>query len=71
MSDPRNVHSGSFSGGFKPRKLTPEQIAQINEILASLGDYGEIRLVIQHSELRYINKMESHKAWNDQQENNE
>lgn len=71
MSSSHDAHSASTSNHFSPRRLTPEQIAQIDEILASLGDYGEIRLVIQHGELRYINKMESHKAWNDQEESNE
>ena len=44
-------------------KLTPEQIEEINEYLASVGDYGEIHLVVQNGELRYINTLASHKAW--------
>jgi len=51
----------------KLRKLTAEQIDQINEVLASLDDYGEVHLIIQHGELKYINKVESHKAWDDEQ----
>ena len=47
-------------------KLTVEQIEQIDELLVSLGDYGEVHLVIQHGQVRYINKVESHKAWNDE-----
>jgi hypothetical protein len=51
---------------FKTRelkKLTIEQIRTIDDMLASLGDYGELHLVVQHGELRYINKMESFKVW--------
>jgi len=52
------------------KKLTVEQIAQIDEYLFSIGDYGEVHLIIQRGDLRYINKVESHKAWNDEGERN-
>ncbi len=52
----------------RPKALTAEQIEQINEALASLDDYGEVHLIIQHGELKYINKLESHKAWEDDEE---
>lgn len=42
--------------------LSPEQVAQIDQLLAELGDYGEIRLVVQRGELRYFNVVVSHKA---------
>jgi hypothetical protein len=45
------------------KKLTPEQVKRIDEVLDSLDEYGEVRLVIQRGELRYINKVESFKAW--------
>lgn len=45
------------------KKLTLEDVRRIDHFLASLGDYGEVHLVIQHGELRYINKVESFKAW--------
>lgn len=48
---------------LKLKKLTPQLIEEIDGYLASLGDYGEIRLVVQNGELRYINCMASHKAW--------
>jgi hypothetical protein len=48
---------------FKFKKLTLEQIRHIDQVLASLGDYGEVHLVVQRGELRYINKLESFKAW--------
>ena len=47
------------------KKLTAEQIEQIDMYLASIEEYGEVHLIIQHGELRYINKVESHKAWKD------
>jgi hypothetical protein len=52
----------SFAGQ-KFKKLNLEQVKQIDEALASIGDYGEVRLILQHGELRYINKVESQKAW--------
>ncbi len=47
------------------KKLNLDQIKRIDSLLASLGDYGEIHLIVQHGELRYINKVESYRAWND------
>ncbi len=67
MTSSSNMQSPSSRNGLKLRKLTAEQIEQIDEFIASLGEYGEIHLVIQHGELKYINKMESHKAWHDEQ----
>jgi hypothetical protein len=45
------------------KKLDLEQVRRIDEMLDSLGDYGELHLIIQHGELRYINRVESVKAW--------
>ena len=49
--------------GQKFKKLTLEQVKQIDEALASIGDFGEVHLILQHGELKYINKVESQKAW--------
>lgn len=49
--------------GPGPITLTVEQVEQINALLSTLGEYGEIHLIVQRGELKYINKMESHKAW--------
>ena len=35
----------------------------IDEYLVSVGEYGEVHLIVQNGELRYINKVESHRAW--------
>ena len=47
------------------KTLTLEQVERIDEVLSSIGEYGEVHLIIQKGELRYINKVESYKAWND------
>lgn len=47
--------------------LTPEQVIRIDKVLATVGEYGEVHLIIQKGELRYINRVESYKAWNDKQ----
>jgi len=60
-------NGSSHQTRLKPKELTAEQIEQINLVLASLDDYGEVHLIIQHGELKYINKVESHKAWSDEQ----
>ena len=51
-----------FLDALKLKKLTLENVRHIDEILVSLGEYGQVHLVIQHGELRYINKVESFKA---------
>lgn len=47
---------------LKLKKLLPDQVRKIEEMLTSIGDYGEVRLIVQNGELRYINKMESMRA---------
>lgn len=47
----------------KAFQLTPDQIKQINDALSSVSEYGEVHLVIQHGMLKYINVLNSHKAW--------
>ena len=46
------------------KRLTPDQIRRIDELLASVGEYGEVHLIVQKGQLRYINRVESYKAWN-------
>ena len=55
--------AGSLSQALKLKKLTLEQVRRIDEVIASLPEYGEVHLIVQHGELRYINKVESFKAW--------
>ena len=49
--------------GFRLRFLSPAQVRRIDDLLSQVGEYGEVQLVVQHGELRYINKVESFKAW--------
>ncbi len=44
------------------RFLTLEQVQRIDDLLRTVGDYGELRLIVQKGELRYLNKVESHKV---------
>jgi len=50
----------------KVKALTPQQIQRINEFLLAMGDFGEIHLIVQKGELRYINIVASHKLWGDE-----
>jgi hypothetical protein len=45
------------------KRLSEEQVKIIDEYLTSVGEYGEVHLIVQNGELRYINKVESHRAW--------
>jgi hypothetical protein len=49
---------------LKLYKLTLEHIKRIDEMLDDLGEYGEVHIIVQQGELRYINKVESYKLWN-------
>ena len=51
--------------GIKLKKLTVEQIQQIDRYLASLEEYGEVHLIVQRGVLKYINRIESHKVCRD------
>lgn len=42
------------------KKLRPFQVQKIDELLTLLGDYGEIRLIVQNGKLRYINNLVSY-----------
>jgi hypothetical protein len=40
--------------GLPYQFLEPRQIAMIDEALASLGEYGEVRLIIEKGRLRFL-----------------
>ena len=44
------------------RRLTPAQVLRVDELLTQVGEYGEVRLIVQHGQLRFINKTESFSA---------
>lgn len=66
MLNSRGSRKKQTLSGLELKKLTLDQIKRIDSLLASLGDYGEIHLIVQHGELRFINKVESYRAWNDE-----
>lgn len=50
------------------KKLTGQQVEQIDELLSSLEDQGEVRLIVQRGNLKYINKVEKYKSWKTEDE---
>ncbi len=40
--------------------LTPEQVMQVDQALASIGPFGEVRLIKLKGRLRFIQQLESH-----------
>lgn len=59
----------STSGDLRLKKLTEQQVEQIDELIELLGEHGEIHLIVQRGILKYINKVEKHKFWDtDEQE---
>ena len=69
MNTQNDKPKNNLLNGLKFRFLSPEQVKQIDEALASIGEYDEIHLVVQHGELRYVNKVESIKAWKNNETN--
>lgn len=49
-------HSQSIQGDdhFNDHHISPELIEMIEEALGSLGEYGEVRLIVVKSRLRYV-----------------
>lgn len=66
MDSSDNSLPASLLNSLRLKKLTMEQVEQIDKFLASVGEYGEVHLIVQRGELKYVNKMESHKAWKDE-----
>ena len=64
MANSSNRRSESSLSGLQLRKLTLEQVEQIDQFLEAVGDYGEVHVIVQRGEVRYINKVESHKVRN-------
>ena len=64
----KNSKSVSKPKNLELKRLTWEQIEQIDEILFSLGQYGEVHLIVERGLLKYINKVESYRAWEDEEQ---
>ncbi|MBK9095365.1 MAG: hypothetical protein WAV70_17365 [Anaerolineae bacterium] len=41
------------------RTLTPSQITMVDLALAEVGEYGEVRIILQKNRVRYIEKLQS------------
>ncbi len=63
MNNQEPVRKVPLPADLKLYKLTLEQIRRIDEMLDDLGEYGEVHIIVQRGELRYINKVESYKFW--------
>ena len=68
MNTSKSEPSGVEADRLKLKFLNLAQVKRIDDLLARLGEYGELHLIIQHGELRYINKVESYKAWKTDEE---
>ena len=44
-------------------RLTPEHVKRIDTLLAEIEEYGEVRIIVQKGELRYISKINSYKIF--------
>ncbi len=63
MKDQETSESEKLPNELRLVKLTREQVKRIDELLAELGEYGELHIIIERGDLRYINKVESYKFW--------
>lgn len=41
------------------RVLTPRQVAIVDDVLAEIGEFGEVRLILHRNRLRFIQKLQS------------
>ena len=56
-----DVHTNSHFS--RPMKfLDPSQVEMIDEALAALGEFGEVRLVVEKGRLRFVVTQNSHDA---------
>jgi hypothetical protein len=61
---PQN-NTGADWASSELKVLTVDQVLRIDDLLAAVGEYGEVHLVVQRGQLRYINQLTSHKAWDE------
>ena len=61
MTDQDTLSKTRMYADLKLVKLTPEHIKQIDKMLFEIGEYGEVHIIVQRGNLRYINKVESRK----------
>jgi hypothetical protein len=67
LSKPSQVESDLKD--LKLKKLTGQQVEQIDELLARIEEHGEVHLIVHRGILKYVNKVEKYNAWKpDEQE---
>jgi hypothetical protein len=68
MENPDANESPLSSPFLGLKKLNEQQVRQIDLALESVGTYGEVHLIVRRGELKYINRVESHRAWDSYEE---
>lgn len=66
MKKQEPLNKNSLPGDLKLYKLTLEHIRRIDEMLDEVGEYGEVHIIVQKGELRYINKIQSYSLREDE-----
>ncbi|MCA9734853.1 hypothetical protein KC799_22155 [candidate division KSB1 bacterium] len=64
MKDQDVSGNDQLPSDLKLEKLTIEQIKRLDELLKEIGEYGELHIIIEHGDLRYVNEVKSYKFWN-------
>ena len=59
LSETKLTHRSTHA---RARHLLPDQLAMIEEALGSLGEYGEVRLVVERGQIRFITVAQSFDA---------
>ncbi len=62
MTSSTTISQGAHLDVDKKRRLTKQQVAMIEEALRALGDFGEVRLVVEKGRLRFIVTQKSYDA---------
>ena len=66
MKKQEPLNKNSLPSDLKLYKLTLEHIRRIDEMLDEVGEYGEVHIIVQKGELRYINKIQSYSLREDE-----
>ena len=53
---------GGNGGSYVPKNIELHQITMIDEALGSLGDFGEVRLIVEKGRLRFLVTQKSYDA---------
>ena len=67
MKNQKPLNKNPLPSDLKLYKLTLEHIKRIDEMLDEVGEYGEVHIIVQKGELRYINKVQSYSLRNDEE----